>query len=92
MKNLKFLVTFILFVNFFSLQQISAQNDIKKLKTEIKNKENQISANEEILVSGVKALKRVKANLEDFKKSKRATKRDVNRKRKNCCKHANEVK
>jgi len=81
MKALRLLVS-IFFVSLISVQQISAQDDIKTLKAQVKNKQSQISANEEILMSGVTALKRVKGNLERFKNSKKATKQEVERKEK----------
>ena len=82
MNTLKFLLLTVFFINIIGTQQINAQNDFKELKTQIKVKKDQVSANEEILMSGIKALKRVTANLEDFKKSKKATKNEVNRKEK----------
>lgn len=82
MKTLKIVLTSIILINLLGTPQLNAQNDIKKLENLIKNKKNQVSANEEILSSGVKALKRVTANLQVFKKSKKATKQEVNRKEK----------
>ena len=82
MNTLKFLLITVFFINIVGTQQINAQNDFKELKTQIKVKKDQVSANEEILMSGIKALKRVTANLEDFKNSKKATKNEVNRKEK----------
>ncbi|CAM1363278.1 conserved exported hypothetical protein [Tenacibaculum sediminilitoris] len=82
MKTLKFLAALTLFTAFVHTQQIVAQDDIKELKIQVKNKENQINANEEILVSGVTALKRVKTNFERFKKNKKATKQEIERKEK----------
>ncbi|WP_417786152.1 hypothetical protein [Tenacibaculum sp.] len=81
MKTLRFLVTLTFFIT-FTCQQVNAQDDIKALKAQVKNKKDQISANEEILISGVGALKRVKGNLERFKTSKKATKQEIERKEK----------
>ncbi len=82
MKTLKFLLTAVFFIFFVSLQQVNAQNEIKLLKSQIEDKKDQIDANEEVLVSGVRALKRVTANLVDFKNGKNATKEEVKRKEK----------
>ncbi|QXP72438.1 hypothetical protein H0I31_01680 [Tenacibaculum sp. AHE15PA] len=82
MKTLKFLLTAVFFIFFASLQQVNAQNEIKLLKSQVEDKKDQIDANEEVLVSGVRALKRVTANLEDFKKGKNTTKEEIKRKEK----------
>ncbi|WNW02889.1 hypothetical protein RRF68_05685 [Tenacibaculum sp. HL-MS23] len=82
MKTLKFLLTAVFFIFFVSLQQVNAQNEIKLLKSQVEDKKDQIDANEEVLVSGVRALKRVTANLEDFKKGKNTTKEEIKRKEK----------
>ncbi|PKH51609.1 hypothetical protein CXF68_13365 [Tenacibaculum sp. Bg11-29] len=82
MKTLKFLIFAILFTSLVTVQEASAQDEIKVLKNKVKDKKNQISANEEFLISGISALKRVNSNLENFKKDKKATKKEVKRKEK----------
>ncbi|MBE7685032.1 hypothetical protein F7647_03030 [Tenacibaculum piscium] len=73
MNTLKIIVTTIFLTFILGIQQTTAQNEIKTLK-------NKISADEEVLMSGIKALKRVNANLENFKKSRKATKENIARK------------
>lgn len=76
----KLLTTALFFVIFLNFPEVAAQNDIATLKEEINASEYKISANEEILLAGVAALKREKATLEQFKNSKYASSIDVNRK------------
>lgn len=78
----KLLSTALFLVIFLNLQEVVAQNDIATLQEEINTIENTISANEEILLAGVAALKREKADLEQFKNSKHVTSTQVNRKEK----------
>ncbi|WP_233883517.1 hypothetical protein [Tenacibaculum piscium] len=73
MNTLKIIATTIFLTFILGIQQTTAQNEIKTLK-------NKISADEEVLMSGIKALKRVNANLENFKKSRKATKENIARK------------
>ncbi|EGV42849.1 hypothetical protein BZARG_1997 [Bizionia argentinensis JUB59] len=78
----KLLITALFLVTFLNLQEVVAQNDIADLQEEIINFENKISANEEILLGGVSALKREKEALKQFKNSKYANSAQVNRKEK----------
>lgn len=65
----KLLPTAIFILIFLNFQGAVAQDDIAALREEITNIENTISANEEILLGGVAALKKEKTALQQFKNS-----------------------
>lgn len=81
MRFLKIIIPVLtLFVT--GVQQINAQEISREDKKKIKVQEEEIRANEEMLMSGVKGLERIKARLEKDKTKKRLTKKEVERKSK----------
>ncbi len=82
MKSLKFLTIIALLAFFVNTQKVLAQgSDIDLLKEQIEAKKNEISVNEEILISGISALKRVNVSLQELK-DKQASREEIARKQK----------
>lgn len=82
MKSLKFLTIIALLAFFANTQKVLAQgSDIDLLKEQIEAKKNEISVNEEILISGISALKRVNISLQELK-DKQASREEIARKQK----------
>ena len=82
MKSLKFLTIIALLAFFANTQKVLAQgSDIDLLKEQIEAKKNEISVNEEILISGISALKRVNVSLQELK-DKQASREEIARKQK----------
>lgn len=82
MKSLKFLILSTVLAIFVNIEQTSAQtDDINLLKDQIEAKKNEISVNEEILISGISALKRVNTSLQELKANK-ASREEILRKQK----------
>ncbi|CAM1342634.1 coiled-coil domain-containing protein [Tenacibaculum amylolyticum] len=81
MKFLKIIIPALtLFIT--GVQQINAQEVSREDKKKIKVQEEEIRANEEMLMSGVKGLERIKARLEKDKAKNRLTPKELERKSK----------
>lgn len=80
MKSFKSLIFTTILTLFVTTQQTYAQTDeISTLKDQIEAKKNEISVNEEILISGISALKRVNTGLQTLKDNK-ASREEIVRK------------
>lgn len=82
MRTLKIIFSLIVFFTIANIEQVVAQEISKNDRKEIKNKEQAIKAKEEMLMSGVDGLEKIKLRLEKLKKSKKVTKEELKRKTK----------
>ncbi len=79
MKLFKSLIP-VVFIVCFGIQNIQSQEISREDKKAIKSKEQEIRVNEEMLLSGIEGLERIKSRLEKDKSKDRITKEEVLRK------------
>ncbi|WP_143569761.1 coiled-coil domain-containing protein [Tenacibaculum agarivorans] len=79
MKVLKTVILFVVFMG-LHIQTAFTQNISREDKRTIKSKEQEIRVNEEILLSGVEGLERIKSRLAKDKQKGRASKEEIARK------------
>lgn len=79
MKLLKIIIPVITLI-FAGVQKVNAQEISRENKKQIKAQEEEIRVNEEMLMSGVKGLEKIKSRLERNKSKNKVTKKEVARK------------
>lgn len=82
MKVLRIIIPLVALVYFTNIQQGFSQDITRAQKREIRNQEEDIRVNEEMLLSGIKGLERIKSRLEKVKSKGRISKEELGRKEK----------
>ncbi len=82
MKVLRIIIPLVALVYFTNIQRGFSQDITRAQKREIRNQEEDIRVNEEMLLSGIKGLERIKSRLEKVKSKGRISKEELGRKEK----------